>query len=1132
MNPILSLILLAISVGHISSAQTEYFIGVNGDDANAGTSPAVAFGTLQRGVNALEAGDTLTILPGEYLGSARRVGIGGDESETVIRAKIPGTVKIRGDIPGPVFEKVDGYRYVYAADVSGDIQGVNEICTLRPLRRTTFIADLDFAPGLYFHDEEAGRLYISSSDRQSPADYIYTLSVIGDHGLWLRGATKVLVEGIDFVGFQQPGEANMRDQTGRVTYGVFIVDGTECVIRNCRAYFNNRGIGFNAQTEDYGRNVIEHCKSWANWRHGIGSSGGGLTLLFPNHCEIRHSEAFLNDGIGILIYQHGSGGRQYRNLAWGNQADIQLKSRGAIADRVVGVGPWGGDSIHARVEHSLIGRISSEGELFSDNITLQNLSQPRDHRDYGDLRAEDEFVDAVNHDYRLQSTSRFIGAASDDSDPGPFPFEGNVYFVSPQGDDEADGLSVSGAWKSLEQASAALSAGDTLYLLPGHYDGRVVIADLTSSLAEPLRIRGHGHGPAVLREGLHFVNCQHVEIERIQMDSPLEIEGGGDFMLRNSVFRGQDIGVALLGTDSVKIDHCEFGTGDGPRLQARESTNLFLTGNVFDNSSCPAISLDSTAGILFLDNNSYLNGERVAMVEGVEFGGNALPNNWESHGNFGQRGLGLYARHAGVYNLAPTVEVATVRPVIHSVAATTANFEWESGGPGIYTVEWGESEKPDGQHRQVVIGKNLTTFSLTGLKPETSYYFRIVEGEIMTTSHEGMENEVGAIPVDDRVLEFSTAAINGAGRDFHVRVDGDNWASGLSPSEAWASLNQAAARVGPGDTVWVGEGVYRERVIVRASGSEDAPITFRAMPGAKVVFDSGSLLLGYFVVDYKDHIHLDGFHFNGMMRHGPHRMFPGAAVRARQANNLKVSRCIMNGRTILYSGSFGAFFESANVTLSNCVQIDNMSSLLVVDCSDFVIENCVFLRPKISPLTLINRPGQSIVIRDTLFTDSLPNKANSLLISLGRHDTLELDNIGLFFRKPAEDRFLLGIYGDIAYERAAEAFGMSNLHKDPYHQTIDEIQLRVTAVEWYRDYAEGSERFVEGDPGFAFVVANQEVATESVNAIRERRPTTQYFDWLTTTNLRRGEVYEYSDFFVTNPNFTDRSIGLDPAAFD
>ena len=100
---------------HAPCRAAEYFVSKQGDDANNGRRQDKAFLTIQKGVDALKAGDTLTIAPGEYFERVMRVNLGGADVDTVIRAEIPGTALLRGDVPAPEFKKIDGYRFVYAA---------------------------------------------------------------------------------------------------------------------------------------------------------------------------------------------------------------------------------------------------------------------------------------------------------------------------------------------------------------------------------------------------------------------------------------------------------------------------------------------------------------------------------------------------------------------------------------------------------------------------------------------------------------------------------------------------------------------------------------------------------------------------------------------------------------------------------------------------------------------------------------------------------------------------------------------------------------------------------------------------------------------------------------------------------
>ena len=63
--------------------------------------------------------------------------------------------------------------------------------------------------------------------------------------------------------------------------------------------------------------------------------------------------------------------------------------------------------------------------------------------------------------------------------------------------------------------------------------------------------------------------------------------------------------------------------------------------------------------------------------------------------------------------------------------------------------------------------------------------------------------------------------------------------------QPWKTLTQAAAKAQAGDTVIIHDGVYREAVTVKASGTEAARIVFEAAPGAQVVVSGADVLHGW-----------------------------------------------------------------------------------------------------------------------------------------------------------------------------------------------------------------------------------------------------------------------------------------------
>ncbi len=63
--------------------------------------------------------------------------------------------------------------------------------------------------------------------------------------------------------------------------------------------------------------------------------------------------------------------------------------------------------------------------------------------------------------------------------------------------------------------------------------------------------------------------------------------------------------------------------------------------------------------------------------------------------------------------------------------------------------------------------------------------------------------------------------------------------------QPWKTISRAADNAGPGDTVMLREGVYRERVVLKKNGTEQAPITFESAPGAQVVLSGADRLTGW-----------------------------------------------------------------------------------------------------------------------------------------------------------------------------------------------------------------------------------------------------------------------------------------------
>ena len=63
--------------------------------------------------------------------------------------------------------------------------------------------------------------------------------------------------------------------------------------------------------------------------------------------------------------------------------------------------------------------------------------------------------------------------------------------------------------------------------------------------------------------------------------------------------------------------------------------------------------------------------------------------------------------------------------------------------------------------------------------------------------------------------------------------------------QPWKTLSRAAEKAAPGDVVTIRGGVYRERVVVKTSGTPQAPTRFEAAPGEQVVLTGADRLTGW-----------------------------------------------------------------------------------------------------------------------------------------------------------------------------------------------------------------------------------------------------------------------------------------------
>lgn len=1107
------------------SSAAEYVVATHGNDNHDGSSVEQAFRTIQRGLDALEPGDTLTIEPGEYAENAHREGLGNMKVDTLIRARIPGTVLLRGDAPAPAFEKVQGHRFVYAADLKGDVQAVLEVDTVNILEASPNISELEFTPGMMYHDRERGRLYISTSDMQPPERHHYRLAVNPESGLRLDEPKRVIVEGLAATGYYRHGDIGHLNDS---VWGIALHEPEQCTVREVTVYLNAGGLMLFGGSH----NTVAHCTAYGN--DSAYQETGGIRRFQGDHDVIRDSVAYLSRhsrGIGFYLSFEGPVVMK-NNLTWGNPADIK---GGNMAD-------------FGKVERSIaLGTgdfPNAEGVIVQSNRYAGHesagMGEDSIHLGRGGVDLEEEFADPFNFDFRLQATSSFRGAGPDGGDRGPHPYESNVFYVSPDGSDDNDGLSRAHAWRTLDRAVAELSPGATVYLDAGEYEISTPIAP-GGAEGERTAIRGRGDGNVVIRGTTRIADSDRLSFQRLHFADSVELRHVRGAEFDNCTFAG-----ALRAEDAadLRLTHNIFAAAP---MTFTRSEGVFVASNVFANTNGqPAIRVDDRDAVRYADYNAYAQPdaawavademwalsslrdqhiERRAVAQtptlSVEHGLVAMSN---AHAFAGR---GLNGTAIGPYRPQDRAPVGLAGPFVHSTTDTTANFEWWVSTPSGVELAWGET--PACENIVTLTSSGYSSYSLTGLEPGKRYYFRIngvapvdisqvnrlqrrmsfyrpdhtepirLDGEAALLGTPGLDEPTEAISLTTRTQSHTP-------RTYHVAPDGDNAHDGLTRDRAWRTVNHAASQVRPGDTVQVAEGAYNETVRVRTTGTPEWPIIFRHAPGERAVFaGEGRSLYSAFKLTAKDHIRIDGFYFGPFLR--TPTLHPGI-IDVDHSRDVAVTRCMFDGRSRGYQPYAIAVRASRDVLLQNSALINGFNNALVMGSPNFRAEHNVFMRQMIRALSVIThptRPDDKTYFSHNIVTDNLASKQRGPLfeISHGR-SFIEKDN-GYYLRVSDEQRQMFQFYQD---------WGRRSL-----------ASYRAKLAEAGLDRPESDSVF--GDPMFQ---ASLDMERDS-----EDGQTPYIIDHFTNPTRHYespDDLFDFPELFATNPEFVERGIGLDPAAFE
>ena len=1105
---------LAASVSGVMDA-AEYFVGKQGADTNNGLTRTTAFLTVQKGVDTLQPGDTLTIGPGEYPENVRRDNLGSPEKDTLIRAEIPGTVLLRGDVSAPEFKKVDGYRFVYAAAFEELPQAVLEHDTLHILEKRTSPPDIEFEPGTFCYDTAQKKLFISSSDMQEPGRHYYTVAVNAKSGFYLEKPTRVIIEGLAATGFYRSAQKGL-NWARDYEWGILLNLPDRCVVRGCITYLNAGGIA----TVDGPKNTVEDCVSYANYCQNHAPGGNIMMYGGSNLTDnvVRNCRVYKSNNWGIKYYGSFAGPCLLdNNIAWeiggsrvgGEAADYQIKGRGAdkfgLAKNCVGLGRVFNVM---NVNNCLIaGDNYYRWEMTTsvDNIILRSETG---------LNRDIEFADPANMDFRLQGDSRFRKAVPHGKDRGPYPYRENIFYLGQKGDDNNEGLSTGNAWKTLARAFKNLKPGDTLYILEGTYPADITLGAGKAG-REKIYIRGRAQDIVVITGKLEVEKSAGIEFERLQFAGSVNLQKSSQIGFKNCSFFGAGDGLRTDGVNDLRVTHAVFA---GVPLELKNTTGIYLSGNIYANKDAPAIRLDAASSVLYSDYNCYQDSNKCWLADNAVI---SFPDLQKKHDRYSQTavpelvtengipclanahlfaGRGPLGTSQGIYSEFEQSNLRLAGPFVHSVSETTANIEWWMSKSATCDLAWGDTPEMTNVVKNLNCGL-FASFSLTGLKPGKAYHVKITSA--VPANNDGVIKDSGISP-GKASMTFTTATADKP-TVYYVAPDGDDGKSGLAREQAWRTVSHAADKAKAGDTVLIAGGTYREGVKIRTTGDENQPLTFKTMSGEKVVFNGDDRSLAHaFIVSVKKHCRFDGFYFVN---------YNGTIFNLQQSDHIQVSRCFHDGRGAGYAGGIMNAQNCADLLVKNCVIMNGFGGMSTIGCPDLRLENNVFLRNLITAITPVNEPDQKMYFNKNIFTDGLPIKVTAPIMEVGKVESLvEKDNC-YYLRVPDSEKKMFMFYGGESYARCARAFGWTtNFAKPPVFADLTRINLQ----EYHKQFGETGS-FV-ANPIFKGALG---MKTEDKDGHSLFLP----------DQLISKQDLDFPDLFATEPKVVEKGIGLVPDDF-
>lgn len=855
-----------------------------------GTSGQGGHTTIQSAVDAAGPGDKVQIRGGVYFEHVV-ISKGGEPDRPLVLEAAPNEMVVinAGRRLEAAWQPARGLADVVTATVPADLitkqTGIWEAPSRLRLARVQNPEQVARRLGSWFYDAQEGRLYLRSTGGRPADQAVY----------WLESSDRAALT-------VKASHVQLRNLQATLGQHGFLLEGkklSHITVENCRAY-GNSWAGIHVTGDDH---RIVRNETFQNNTYGIQLRFGVNRVhvtdnicLFngPNNGEATGSSVPTDLG----IYSQGEYNLFEGNVVEGLHEDVYRNKTGhgfsqsnVLRNNVIKgnqtPGPFGVynntllvDGLGMRAGMYRNGgpaspmrswdRVDPDGLQRAWNL-IHPLVQEEDPR----------FADTAYRDYRLQADSPYHGR-------GAFPGHSPVFFVDPvNGADTNSGLDVADALATPEAALGRISAGGTLYLLPGDYETPTTIAKLGGLTRDsPLRIRAHGKsGRVKMSAAMRVAGGQFVEIAGLEFAAPLELEKARGVTVTECVFTGPESGIRASASPELRVDRCTFAKAE-TAVQLTASPDAGITQSLF--AGCrTALAVDGGgAGRFFSDFNAFdrleatLGGKKLpGLVAWREASGQDLQSVEKAIRLDDSLALAagdpLAAAAPDFGHLGARVEAAGTRleiknPEVAGLGSRGATLLWDSPYGATFTeitLKTGAGETVASWEPAMLLQIMASSFDVNRL-PEAFYSSQ--RHAALPELQPATEYEAILVPRDamghrgpPASLTFRTPPEDLPTTTYYLSPEGNDSGGGTSRETPWRTFAHATARMKPGDTLILLPGRYREILRPRTGGTAGRPITIRAEKAGEAVLDLAESLQVAVEILNVNHLTIDGLRIAG-----------------------------------------------------------------------------------------------------------------------------------------------------------------------------------------------------------------------------------------------------------------------------